>query len=770
MGFRLAEAFVSVEAEDNTDEGTSKIGSSLTKWAAGLGIGAVISEGIMKNLDIEAGTDKLAAQMNLTGDAAAKAGAVAGEVYKQGWGDSIGGVNDTIKALGQNLVDVNSISQAELGKLTTKAQTLADVFQVDVGEASKAAGQLVKNGLAKDSTEAFDIITRGYQNGLDASGDFLDTLTEYSPQFNKLGIDGPHALALLGAGLKAGAKDTDVIADAFKEFSLRAIDGSKTTMQAYKDIGLNGKQMTADIAAGGPKAEAATNKVIQSLLKIKDPVKQNAAGTALFGTQWEDTLRQILPAMDMTKLKIDDVAGATDQMGQTASDNAQAKIDVMKRSMEGWLTSATNMPGPLGSVAQAAGALGPQGLVAIGAVTQMGGAFGGLIGKIGPAVTAVVSGGAKMVASAVATTASTIAQMVVQGAKWVWLGIQAMASAIRIAAAWLISLGPIALVIAAVIALVAFIVTHMDLIKKWISAAWEWIKSTTATVWNAIKSFFSAVWSAIVTVVKTYINAYKTVIVTVFNWVKTFFVTIFNAYKTVVTTVFNAIKSTITNIINGIKTVISTVLNTIKTLWSNGWNAVKNFVTTAWNNIKTGVTNGITKLISVVKGIPSKITGALGNLGNLLLGKGKQIVQGLWSGISGMGGWLKDKIMGWAKDVIPGPIAKALGINSPSRVAADLAEQVPAGVAVGMDRGRGMVTSAAERLAGDALPAFGTSRFNTSNDMNSAGMTSGGGRSVRVENLNVNISGTWDFADPMTARNIASKVRDEIVKLERETR
>ena len=30
-----------------------------------------------------------------------------------------------------------------------------------------------------------------------------------------------------------------MIADGFKEFGLRAIDGSKTTVKAYKDIGLN---------------------------------------------------------------------------------------------------------------------------------------------------------------------------------------------------------------------------------------------------------------------------------------------------------------------------------------------------------------------------------------------------------------------------------------------------------------------------------------------------------------------------------------------------
>jgi TP901 family phage tail tape measure protein len=101
-------------------------------------------------------------------------------------------------------------------------------------------------------------------------------------------------------------------------------------------------------------------------------------------------------------------------------------------------------------------------------------------------------------ASAIAGTAVSVAQFIIQGAKWVWMGVVAMAGAIQIAAAWVISMGPIGIVIAAVIGLGILIATHMDQIKGWIGGAWNWIKATTSAVWGAISGFFSSFWASIV--------------------------------------------------------------------------------------------------------------------------------------------------------------------------------------------------------------------------------------------------------------------------------
>lgn len=82
---------------------------------------------------------------------------------------------------------------------------------------------------------------------------------------------------------------------------------------------------------------------------------------------------------------------------------------------------------------------------------------------------------------------------------------------------------------------------------------------------------------------------------------------------------------------------------------------------------------------------------------------GNDVVKGLWNGIQDMGGWLKDKIIDFVKDKIPGPIKSALGIHSPSKVAAALGMQVPAGLAKGIDATSGMVSKAATDMANNAI-------------------------------------------------------------------
>lgn len=94
--------------------------------------------------------------------------------------------------------------------------------------------------------------------------------------------------------------------------------------------------------------------------------------------------------------------------------------------------------------------------------------------------------------TAVTSAATHIASVGRQIAAWVLLGAQSLLHAAKVAAAWLIAMGPIAIVIAAVIGLVALIIANWDKIKVAIAAAWNWIKDKTAAFWNWVKDAVKA--------------------------------------------------------------------------------------------------------------------------------------------------------------------------------------------------------------------------------------------------------------------------------------
>ncbi len=164
----------------------------------------------------------------------------------------------------------------------TSLNTVSTILGVEIPpEAARSAGQLIRNGLANNAKDAFDIIVSGQREGLNVSGDWLDTLNEYSTQFRKLGLSGADSIGLLKQGLEGGARDTDKVADALKEFSIRAVDGSKQTTQAFEALGFNATDTADVLAKGGGVARDAFAQVLDRIRGIQDPLVQAKIAVAL---------------------------------------------------------------------------------------------------------------------------------------------------------------------------------------------------------------------------------------------------------------------------------------------------------------------------------------------------------------------------------------------------------------------------------------------------------------------------------------------------------
>lgn len=336
----------------------------------GATVGAAVALGVAKNLEMGAARAKLQGQLGLSGKDAERAGKVAGQLYADNMTDSIEGANDAIRSVVQNMnVSVKSI---RLKDIATQALTVSQAMDEDLNRVTAAASTLMRTGLAKNAQQAFDIITRGNQAGLNSGEDLLDTFIEYPTTFRQLGISGKDSLNLMNQGLKAGARNSDQVADAIKEFSIRAIDGSKTTVQGFKLMGLNAKDMREQIAKGGPSARKAFGQVLDGLRDIKDPVKRQTAAVDLFGTKAED-MGKALGAMDLTHAKgqIEGVGGATKRATDAMGSSAQSKVEGMKHRFELWTASLVEVDGPLGDVAAGVMAFGGQAVSTAGSLGSL---------------------------------------------------------------------------------------------------------------------------------------------------------------------------------------------------------------------------------------------------------------------------------------------------------------------------------------------------------------------------------------------------------------
>lgn len=287
---------------------TSVLGGAVVAGAAAAA-GAIAAIGVAAfdvSRDTEVATANIAAQLGIPTEAAQAFGDVARDVFANNFASSVQDAGEAVALLAQQLG--LTAEDPALQTMTENAFRLRDTFGVDVSESIDAVKTLMDNfGVTGD--EAFDLIAAGFQRGLDRSGDFLDTIGEYSTQFSNGGATASQFFSLLESGLQGGVLGTDRAADAFKEFQVRIADGSSTTADGMRLLGLNIDEVTEGLANGTLTTADAFNIVQGALRNTDDSVVRFQAGVALLGTQYEDLGDNIATALDMNN----DWAAGTEQ-------------------------------------------------------------------------------------------------------------------------------------------------------------------------------------------------------------------------------------------------------------------------------------------------------------------------------------------------------------------------------------------------------------------------------------------------------------------------
>lgn len=301
----------------------------------GVAAGKALIDGLNDGLQVEVGYDRLQALTGIDEASALRLGRQASEAYASGFGESIESNMDTSRlALQFDIIDANTTNR-EAKRVVEGLAGIADVLDEDVKPVATAVTTLLRTGMAKSADEAFDIIAAGAREGVNRADDLLDTLTEYPALFKRLGLTGPESLGLINQALEGGARNSDLAADALKEFQIRATDASTTSAAGFEAIGLNAEQMTAKIAAGGEGAREGLDQVLDGLRNMEDPVARNAAAVALFGTQAED-LGDALFNMDLSNAveQLGGVEGAARKMFDVLASNDASKIEQAGRNIE----------------------------------------------------------------------------------------------------------------------------------------------------------------------------------------------------------------------------------------------------------------------------------------------------------------------------------------------------------------------------------------------------------------------------------------------------
>lgn len=496
------------------------------KWGAilggaGLAAGGLFGASLSGAMGDEVSLDKLTASLGLSESESERIGGVAGDLYANAYGESLDDVSTAVGQVMKNIDGMAAASSSDLQSVTAGVMDLATAFDQDLGMTTAAVGQMIRTGMAKDATEALDMLTKGLQGPANKADDLLETMNEYGTQFRKLGLDGKDAMGLLSQGLQGGARDADIVADSLKEFSIRSqeaatvskiVDGQSVLDlnelgTALESVGvqiLNNKgNLTAagiafqeDLAGGGVKARQALDTVLDGLKGISDPLARNRSAIALFGTQAEDMGDALLSLdLDSAANEVGKVGGAAAKMGADLNDNAKTNLAAFGRSLRqnvvelvggSVLPVVTDLTGELAKgVGPAFETAGDAAKTAADFLSDHKGVAVGLAVVIGTLAAVTAAHGAVMaVAAAGGMTAWLAGTKLISAATKVWAAVQWAMNAAMAA-------NPIVLVALAVVALIAVIVliaTKTDWFQKLWDKAWGAITDAASKAFGWVKS------------------------------------------------------------------------------------------------------------------------------------------------------------------------------------------------------------------------------------------------------------------------------------------
>lgn len=654
----------------------------------------------ISQIDVQGTLD---AQLGKGSVAAQNAGKVAGELYRQGWGESLEDVANVASNVSQV---IRGIGEDDLNTVTKATEVWAQTFDADAGESVRGVKVLMeKFGLS--AQDATDLMTKGMQNGLNYTDELADNLSEYGGRWAEAGTSAQEYFSLLQAGVDSGAYQLDKVGDFLNEFLTSLTDGR--IEQSIGEFSKGTQDVFNSFKDGKATAEDVLNAVIGEMGTMTDKTKEASLASTLWSSLGEDNALGMIEALGNVPNSYENIKGATDEAADSTMSIGQ-QWEAFKRTMSGTLGDAftpfvkgfldglTDMTKKFtdfvnntdwSGLANILGSLG----------TAIGGVFTVVGNSIQPAldllkmfsdwfsanstwiVSTLVGIGAgfavfktaQIISSVVgflqsfslAETAATVAQ---------WLFNAAMAA------------NPLVLVITLLAALVAGLVyffTQTDAGKQ----AWQDFCQTMQDLWQNLCDFFQNIWDNIT---KFFTDAGTN---------------IQNAWNAV-TDWFSGIPGRIKGFFNDI----------------GAWFGSK------FQEAKDAIVNRFNEAVGFITGIPGRIRDCFKGAVNWLKDAGGNIVRGLWDGISDMFNWVRNNILGFGGNIVKWA-KQALGIHSPSRVMAEeVGKYIPSGIEMGIKANTSGLMDSLDSLSLDMVDAVKVPTTSTGSlpvfDASSSGVTS----------------------------------------------
>lgn len=243
------------------------------------------------------------------------------------------------------LARLTGLTGEELDDLTSKVMAFATRTGREPVEAMRALNVSAKAfGVSAD--EAFNRLNQLTTLAVDAQGDLLDVVAEYSPQLAEAGVSQEAFFATLINAERNGVFSLDKVGDFYKEFSLRIREQTPATADALAALGTGFRdELFANLNAGTTTVDEALQQVVTRIEEtgVRGAELQTIIADT-FGGPGEDLGTEFLLTLNDTSQSFQElVAGADDYT------RAQFRLQEIQEKFFRTITKVTNVAKEFGA-------------------------------------------------------------------------------------------------------------------------------------------------------------------------------------------------------------------------------------------------------------------------------------------------------------------------------------------------------------------------------------------------------------------------------------
>lgn len=159
------------------------------------------------------------------------------------------------------------------------------------------------------------------------------------------------------------------------------------------------------------------------------------------------------------------------------------------------------------------------------------------------------------------------------------------------------------------------------------------------------------------------------------------------------------------NLLSNMRDGASNAINAVAEFFSQLPGKVADFLSQVISRITQWASDMANKAREGARNVVQNVTSTLRELPSKVLSIGKDVVTGLWNGISSAGSWIRSKISGWCSGII-NSIKSFFHIGSPSKLMRDeIGKWLPRGMAEGIEDETKSAVKAAQKMGNAVMSA-----------------------------------------------------------------